>query len=137
MLESGGRRSKPWVLRRVDISPVGRRSGPEQKVWGHHTQQRSGLTLVLEGVSAALPCGVTQTQPHLARWLKSKNTHSLRSPNTTENRSRSACTFCVQVLKTPQEAPRPCGELTCSPPSPCTWSASRLRLWRVQSLSRS
>jgi len=50
-------RHEPWV---------GRRSGPEQKVWGPRTQQRSRPALpILEGVSGGLPFGVTQTQPHL------------------------------------------------------------------------
>lgn len=57
-------RYPPWL---------GRSSSPEQKVWGHRTQQRSGWTLlILDGVSTDLPFRVFQMQPHLNRWLKSK-----------------------------------------------------------------
>lgn len=103
-------RHEPWV---------GRRSGPERKVWGHRTQHHSRPTLlVLQGFSGDLPSwGYPDAAPP-EQGLKSKNIHSQRSPNTTENSSHSTFTSCVQVSKMPQEAPRPYAELTCSPRSP-------------------
>lgn len=115
---------------------MGRENCPGASRETAHCWAQRPTFLVLEAVSKGMPCLPEAVPPE--QGLKSKNIHSQKSPNTTENSSIIQPSHSVFKFQSHyKKKVRPYGELTCNLRFPWTLSTSRWHLWHVRSLNSS